>query len=248
MPATLLTQRGSVRVDREALSLIEPPAPTATWKPVKHGELVDRLTQVLAAKGRAIAKEEFALQRDGKVLFGVMDLQWGQTDDYHASLGLRTANDKTMSIQIAIGARIMVCDNLLFSGELIALKRKHTSGLDLEKELTAAIARYDAGYGVMTTNIDRLKHLSIDFPAAQALLFEVFAQKIMPLRCFPKVVAPYVHSDDDGAFAGSQWDILDRLTDYATTLSPAVRFATVTKLGQFFGLSDTADESERIAQ
>ena len=73
MPATLLTQRGSVRVDREALSLIEPPAPTATWKPVKHGELVDRLTQVLAAKGRAIAKEEFALQRDGNA--AVADLR-----------------------------------------------------------------------------------------------------------------------------------------------------------------------------
>ncbi len=42
-------------MDREALSLIEPPEATETWKPVKHCELVDQLTQVLYAKGREIA-------------------------------------------------------------------------------------------------------------------------------------------------------------------------------------------------
>jgi hypothetical protein len=66
--------------------------------------------------------------------------------DYYAALGLRTSNDKSFAIQIAIGARVIVCDNLLLSGELIALKRKHTAGLDLIEELTAGVRRYELGY------------------------------------------------------------------------------------------------------
>jgi hypothetical protein len=146
MNGVLLTHRGSVRVPKEQLMQIVPPAPTGTWKPVAHGVLVNTLTKVLSNRGLAIKKEDYAIQREGNLLFDVMDLRWGGTMDYYAALGLRTSNDKSFAIQIAIGARVIVCDNLLLSGELIALKRKHTAGLDLREELTAGVRRYELGY------------------------------------------------------------------------------------------------------
>lgn len=148
MAGTLITHRGAVRIPKEALMTIEPPAATGTWKPVAHGVLVNTLTQVLSSRRLGITKEEYAIQRSGNILFGVLDLAWEETDECHAALGLRTSNDKTFAIQIAIGARVIVCDNLLMSGELIALKRKHTAGLALTDEITRAIRRYELGYEI----------------------------------------------------------------------------------------------------
>src|SRR2546426_4028349 len=104
MAGTLITHRGAVRVPKEALLTIEPPAPTGTWKPVAHSVLVNTLTDVLSSRGVAVKREEYAVQRDGNLLFGVMDLVWGGTLDYYAALGIRTSNDKSFAIQIAIGA------------------------------------------------------------------------------------------------------------------------------------------------
>jgi len=142
MSATLITHRGAMRMPKAELMKIEPLAATNTWKPVAHGVLVNTLTEVLSSRGIEVRKEEYAVQRDGNILFAVMDLFWGGTMDYWAALGLRTSNDKSFAIQIAIGARVVVCDNLMLSGELLALKRKHTAGLELVEELTASVRRY----------------------------------------------------------------------------------------------------------
>ena len=50
-----------------------------------------------------------------------------------------------MAIQIAVGARVFVCDNMSFRGELIAI-RKHTSKLDLGEEMDRAMYRYMQGF------------------------------------------------------------------------------------------------------
>jgi hypothetical protein len=51
------------------------------------------------------------LRRDGSTLFGVLQLAYADTEDGVAALGLRTANNKTMSIQICAGLSVLVCDN-----------------------------------------------------------------------------------------------------------------------------------------
>ena len=124
MIGTLLAHSGTARVTRHDLKNIQPPEGTATWKPVSHSDLVDVLEAEIQKRQMEIRDEAYAVQRDGNLLFGVIDLNWRQTDDFAASIGLRTANDKSFSIQIAVGVRVFVCDNLVFAGDLIALRRK----------------------------------------------------------------------------------------------------------------------------
>jgi hypothetical protein len=61
------------------------------------------LKLVLKQNQIRIEEERFALRRDGSVLFGVLQLAYGVTSDGRAALGLRTANNKTMSIQLCAG-------------------------------------------------------------------------------------------------------------------------------------------------
>src|SRR2546425_6433257 len=161
MIGTLLTHSGAVRVDRQALRAIEAPAGTRTWKPIGHSELVDTIEGELKRRSLAIRQEAYAIQRDGALFFGVIDLEWRETGDFAAAIGLRTANDKSFSLQIAVGFRVFVCDNLVFAGDLIALRRRHTAGLVLKREIAQAIDRYQEGVVTLERGISHLKEAEI---------------------------------------------------------------------------------------
>jgi len=137
--ATLMSHVDTDLVTREQLALVETPDATRSFKPVPHIELVSTLEDVLRENRIAIRKEQFALRRDGSTLFAVLQLAHAETADGTAALGLRTSNNRTMSIQICAGLSVFVCDNMVFRGDLIALNRKHTSRLYLKTELVQAV-------------------------------------------------------------------------------------------------------------
>lgn len=237
MSGVLIAHRGSVRVGKAELMQIEPPAATATFKPVAHSVLINTLTDILSNRGLQVSREEYAIQRAGNVLFGVMDLAWGQTAEYSAALGLRTSNDKTLAIQIAIGARVVVCDNLLMSGELIALKRKHTAGLELANELHAGVVRYEYGYRQLGQGIERLKGRPMTLLEAREMIFTLFARRILPIKLFQKVAPEYLDTRRE-CRGITAWDVNNSCTAALKKLpSPAVAFEANVKLGKFFGLN-----------
>src|SRR3984893_9909849 len=100
------------QANREQLAQIETPDATRSFKPVPHIELIDTLEHVLKLNHITIRKEQVALRRDGLTLFGVLQLQYQDTSDGIAALGLRTSNNRTMSIQLCAGLSVFVCDNM----------------------------------------------------------------------------------------------------------------------------------------
>src|SRR5438876_11954390 len=92
-----------------------------------------------------------------------------------------------MSLQICAGLSVFVCDNLAFRGDLIALKRKHTSGLNLREELTLSVIRFQEHFGRLTEEINDLKRHRLVDMEAKALLHDVFTQGLMPVRFLPEV-------------------------------------------------------------
>ncbi|HEV8711702.1 MAG TPA: hypothetical protein VGX03_02605 [Candidatus Binatia bacterium] len=237
MSGTLIAHRGSVRIPKEELMLIEAPSPTKSWRPIQHGVLVNTLTEVLSSRGLEVRKEEYAIQRDGNVLFAVMDLFWGGTMDYYAALGLRTSNDKSFAIQIAIGARVTVCDNLLLSGELIALKRKHTAGLELIEELTAGIRRYELGYQQLGKGIERLKGVMLQTIEAREIVYNVFSQHVLPVKLFHPVAQSFSHHVVERKPI-TLWTMNNFFTDALKKLAPGAAFEANVKLGKFFALGN----------
>ena len=143
----LLSHIDTDLVTREQLALVETPDATRSFKPVPHIELIDTLDHALQLNHITIRKEQFALRRDGATLFGVLQLAYADTPDGMAALGLRTSNNRTLSIQICAGLSVFVCDNMVFRGDLIALNRKHTSGLHLRTEINHAILRFQDHFG-----------------------------------------------------------------------------------------------------
>src|SRR5712691_4667091 len=160
---------------RAELRALPAPEATRTFKSIPHVELVDMLEIVLQQNQIRIEDERFALRRGGSVLFGVLQLAYGESPDGRAALGLRTANNKTMSIQLCAGLSVFVCDNLAFRGDMIALRRKHTSGLNLRIELAGAVLRFQEHFGRLADEVEPLKERDLPDVEAKAMIHDAFA-------------------------------------------------------------------------
>ncbi len=238
MIGTLITHSGATSVTARELASIEPPPATKSWKPVRHGELVSVIRDQLATRGLAIRAESYAVQRDGALLFGVLDLAWHANGEFAAALGLRTGNDRSMSIQIAVGMRVFVCDNLAFAGDLIALRRKHTAGLDLPREIGGAIDRYQEGVVALEHGIDRLQRTEISDRTAKEMIFDVFAQAILPVRFFRPAVDLYFDPPNDAPDVTPRtlWGLHNAMTRQVKRIPSGPAFQATVRLGKLFGL------------
>ena len=223
-------------VTRDQLRAIPMPATTSTFKPIPHIELVESLENVLQQSRMTIAKEQFAIRRDGSALFGVLNLSYSESADGTAALGLRTANDKTMSIQICAGLTVFVCDNLAFRGDLIALRRKHTSGLNLGDELAGAVLRFRDHFTRLVSEIDGLKERRLTDLDAKGLIHDAFAKKLMPVRMLPAVSAAYFEPTSQ-LEPRNAWSLHNAFTALAKDMPMSTRLGAIQDLGKLFGMA-----------
>jgi len=233
----LLSHVDTDLVTRDQLALIPTPEPTATWRPIPHIELVESLQQALWENRIGIREEKFALRHDGSTLFGVLQLAYNDTPDGQAALGIRTSNDKSMSIQICAGLSVFVCDNLVFRGDLIALNRKHTAGLDLRMELKMAIRRFEEHFGCLTGEIEELKTRRLADGEAKALIHDVFVRGIFPLRFMPQISAMYFQPPVDDWKERTPWSLHNAFTLAAKQMPISTRMPAIQELGRMFGMS-----------
>ena len=242
--STLITHSGAERITRAELANLPIPAGTKTFKPVHHADLVNTIEEELDARKLTIVKQEYAVMRDGSMLFATLDLSYMKSKETTAALGLRTANDRSMSIQLVAGLRIFLCDNMAMSGDIIALRRKHTSGLDLPMEIRGAIDRYQGGVKQLMSGVENLKTADVSDNRAKRIIFDAFYEDIMPMRYFDKVSDDYFlakERNDEQLEPRTMWSLHNAFTRHIKELSPARAFAANTQLGQLFKL--TASEN-----
>jgi len=226
--AKLMAHCGAQIVTREDLKQYVTPEATETFKPVGHSQLVETLTQVMQDRGLFITREQFAVQ--SHKLFGTFDLEWQRMEDYGAAVGFRHANDKSMPITIAVGARVFVCDNMAMLGELITV-RKHTSKLNLGEEMDRAMYKYIQGFRRLQDDIQVWKDSPVEERRGKLLIYDVFKQKILPLKLFHPTVATWEAVTKDNSTA---WALQNACTQHIKTLTPAPAFRATARLAKFF--------------
>lgn len=121
---TLILHKGAELVPFDDLRSVPTPAATQTHMPIPHHELVDMVKYALGYHGHSIIEEAHGLTPDGQEYFGLLTLR-SRYGDYTDTCGLRNSHSKRFPIGVAFGSRVMVCDNLAFSGTH-TIRRKHT--------------------------------------------------------------------------------------------------------------------------
>jgi len=238
--ARLMAHVDCNKVTRGELEVIPTPMGTATFKPVSHIELVTSLQAILDSKGISIVKEQFAVRAHGSRLFGTFDLSLEGVNGSCASLGFRTANDRTMKISIVAGMSVFVCDNMVLSGDSVILNRKHTSGLDLLPELMGAVGRYQERYASLREQVASLADLTLTNESAKALIHDAFVREIMPIRYLPNVSKEYFNPSHAEFQPGNAWSLHNAFTFVMKEMTLNRRMEATQGLGELFGLLQAA--------
>lgn len=159
-------------------------------KPVPHIEMITELERAVARRGYAIVKESHDIGRGFRGVkyverlfstFVVENRNGGLTPNdpaWQFAIGMRRANDTTLSNQLCAGAHVMVCENGMFAGDAIILNRKSTTGFDPRLALEGAVDEAIAKFGALEEAIERMKRISLEGNdgAVRNLLFAAFVE------------------------------------------------------------------------
>jgi|CXWL01.1.fsa_nt_gi hypothetical protein len=266
--ARLFVHCGAREVSRQELTGIPTPKPSGRWhKPVPHIELVQAIEAALREQQLDIVEEHLAVQGqartsagksfDGAAMFGTWllrargDLAGFMRAGQSFALGARSANNNASKVQTVAGLKVFVCDNLAFNGDLITMQKKHTLNLRLEHEVKQGVLRYCEHMAKFVTETDKAREVELTDVRAKELLYDVFAQGVLPSRFIGEVhgnyFAPQPEWTDVTQHPRTLWALHNSLTRVMRPVpndegrlvepfTPAQKFKATARLGRLLAL------------
>jgi hypothetical protein len=135
------------------LALVPTPPGTTTHKPVPHIEVVNALLETLAFRHITVVRDEYAVDKTGAKMFGVMELDQGM-EGARFVLGLRNSHDKSFRLAVTVGLRVFVCENLAFNGDYSPVLAKHSKHFSLQNALSIGVDDMQRNFQPMVEAVD----------------------------------------------------------------------------------------------
>lgn len=170
----LILHCGSVAATREEVAKSKPGKPKGPrHNPFPYGEFLDLIETSLALEGFEVRDEAYGLLHGGERMFGVMEVESviegelidRDAPDYSMLVGVRGSYDQTFPRALALGARVFVCDNLSFSGEIVMRTKQTTNiGERLPLMVSHAIGQVVDASKVQERRFEHYKGHELDNP------------------------------------------------------------------------------------
>lgn len=251
--SNLSSKKSRIVTAAELAMLPEPEARGSVHEPIPHHLLVAALRVEAQERGYDVRREQLALGMSGSAIFGVMDLMppgvvnvdYAEPADESRglSIGFRNSTNSTLAVKVVAGTRVFVCDNLALSGDLIALQRRNTRGLDVEAAIKEGFDKFLQHASALDRHVARMQAAAISDMAAKARIFDAFAQRVVPVHLFDDVNANYFKPKDDmlDCQPRTEWGLHNAFTRTLKSLGPSRSFASNVALGRLFGMTGSGE-------
>jgi hypothetical protein len=222
------------KLTRDQLALVPTPQGTDTHRPVPHIEVVNALVETLGFRHIGVVREEYAVSKDGMKLFGALDLE----TNFHGcrfSIGLRNAHDKSMRLAMTCGYRVLVCDNMAFSGDFTPVLAKHSKNFSLVDAVELGVSKMQRNFEPMTQVVNQWRAAQLTEVSAKLIIYQAFIESDLDV---PKHLARPVHdlyfNPQHEEFAPrTMWALSNAFTSAFKELDPIPQFRATAKLGPF---------------
>lgn len=160
--ANLILHVDTSNCTKEQVGLVPLPEETSSYKPLPHLQLINSIEELSEKFIGKPAGIELGINKKGTKMFGTLDILDFETEDRRFVVGFRNSYDKTLAAGVCFGAKVFVCDNLAFSGEITIL-RKHTKNIieDLIGMLVQKFMVAKSQYEVINKQLNLLAELPI---------------------------------------------------------------------------------------
>ena len=248
----LVLHCGAAKVERAAVEIVPTPAATATWTPIPHTTLIERVEDTLKSDGLSIVQQTHSLTRGGNRYFGLMQIANGHnSDDYSWVLGLRNSHDQSFPAGLVVGAGVFVCDNLSFSGE-IRMTRKHTTHImrDLPGLVQRAIGQLMSRWHLQDERIAAYKNFALDDMQAHDLIVRAMDARAVTSTRVPELLQQWRHPKHDAFEPRTAWSLFNGFTEVLKPLSLNELSLRTQRLHGLFdarvGLAGVAPRTEEV--
>jgi hypothetical protein len=232
---TLMSHTGTELVTRDQLAEILPPEATDTHKPIAHRFLVDSILESLSFRHINVVKEQYAISQDGMKLFGCLDLET-MGDGFRFALGLRNANDRSMRLGLVVGVKILVCDNMAFSGDFEPVLAKHSKHFNLNDALAIGMEAMQRNFKPMADQIQNWRAAQITDGQAKEVIYDAFIRRKLdcPKHLASIVDEEYFEPKYEEFAPRTKYALQNAFTSAFKLLEPVPMFKATASLGEFF--------------
>lgn len=219
----MMIHRGAMYVNRHELDLVPLPEETDSYQPVSHYQLADRLLTIGQdiLTDYCLVGEKYALARQGQQMFAF--LQFGkEEEELGLSIAFRNSYDRSMSVGLAIGASVFICDNLALTGD-IAVMKKHTKNVwtSLEDLAISTIYKSQKNYRDIQVAAELMRGTPFSNADAFATLGLLFGRDIISLRQIPVVREEWLRPGHDAFRERNAWSFYNACTEALKSCAPS---------------------------
>tara|TARA_Y100000593_G_C4262066_1_gene312746 strand:- start:248 stop:985 length:738 start_codon:yes stop_codon:yes gene_type:complete len=194
------------KVSRTDLKNIPIPVKTASYCPISHIELVDYLEESvpgMLGDQYSLIDNSFGTARNDQLMFGMMTFK-NSAKDMGLSVGYRNSIDRTLSVGLAFGANVFVCENLMLTGDVYVAK-KHSPNVwdNLPPLIEWAVPKASGVYDTLREDVDSMKQWKIKRDQGYQLLGLLRGHNVLTAQqtnvAFKEYVEPSFKEHKDGS-------------------------------------------------
>jgi hypothetical protein len=232
MVASLIAHRGTRLVTPLDLAAVETPAPrSSTHRCVPHIEVVTEIIDELERRGLSVSKETYSLSPDDNRFFGVLDTHDRlMPDGIGIAIGIRNSHDQSLALGIAAGTRVLVCDNLAFTGEVVRY-RKHTLKISAREVVSGAVDQVLHETHREVEWYDRLRVRVLGDAEVKTTMIDALRGHACTAQQLQQVVRSFFDGTDPSRTA---WTLYNGFTDAFRDQHPALTLSRSRRLNSVF--------------
>lgn len=218
----MMLHRGAIEVTRHDLDLVPLPEATESYQPVSHYHLTDRLLTISQdiLTDYCLVGEKYALARQGQQLFAFLQLKKEEAD-MGLCIAYRNSYDRSMSVGMAIGATVFICDNMALTGDITVMK-KHTKNIwtTLEDLAISTIYRSQKNYRAIQVTAERMRSITFSDADAFSNLGILFGKDIVSPRQISVVRDEWLRPSHDVFRERNAWSFYNACTEALKSCPP----------------------------
>ncbi|NQT62080.1 MAG: DUF932 domain-containing protein [Candidatus Marinimicrobia bacterium] len=219
---TLLLHQGGQECSLQDLRDIPMPAETHSFKPVSHYDLAVNIVKVAGEllSEFSLRSSQYGVARDGGQLFGVHTFQ-NSNSELGLSIAFRNSMDKSLSVGMAFGASVFVCDNLALLGEIVKI-RKHTTFVhhDLEEMILTGVYRARTSFISAVDDARLMQQIEISTDGAYRALGHLFGHKVLSPRQMPVALKEWNLPSHEEFEPRTLWSLYNAVTEALKSSPP----------------------------
>jgi hypothetical protein len=241
MSLGLMLHCGAKEVDRKEINTFSSMMPEAivkprrgklggdaVWQPIDH-EFLLRFTEAsLLKQGWDVTDRQFGITPDGSRFFGLMQIEGKNLDGngntnrgYSRLIGVRNSWDKSFSAGIAAGAKVFVCDNLSFSGDVSASHR-HTKNIlnKLPGLITQAVSNIAEAFQFQDQRIAAYKNCELDSAGLHEKVVNLARAGCLQSSHIVSVCDEYLKPSVEHETDSKVWNLFNSVTEILKKVQP----------------------------